>query len=99
MELEATWMRAVKVWWSFFWRKTIALIVGITLGTIIVILIGLVLRVSGASDEIIHLTIRSIGMPIGVIIGFLASIVCIKMILGKDFGEFRLILLQSSKTE
>lgn len=95
MELEVTWKRAAKVWWSYLWRSIIAIIVAMVLGGIVGFIIGFVLGAMGVSTQ----TIQFITAPIGMIIGLLISVVPIKMILGKDFGEFRLVLLQTSKTE
>jgi len=95
MELEVTWKRAAKVWWSYLWRSIIAIIVAMVLGGIVGFIIGFVLGAMGVSTQ----TIQFITAPIGMIIGLLISIVPIRMILGKDFGEFRLVLLQASKTE
>jgi hypothetical protein len=90
MELEITWKRATRVWWSYLWRNLIAIIIGMLLGGINGFILGFVLSMLGASSE----TVQFIVMPIGGIIGLLISIVPMKMILGKDFGEFRLVLLQ-----
>ena len=95
MELEVTWKRAAKVWWSYLWRSIIAIIVAMVLGGIVGFIIGFVLGAMGVSTQ----TIQFITTPIGMVIGLLISIVPIRMILGKDFGEFRLVLLQTSKTE
>jgi len=95
MELEVTWKRAAKVWWSYLWRNIVAIIVAMVLGGIAGFIIGFVLVAMGVSTQ----TIQFITAPIGMIIGLLISIVPIKMILGKDFGEFRLVLLQTSKTK
>lgn len=95
MELEVTWKRAAKVWWSYLWRNIIAIIAVMILGGIAGFITGFVLGALGASTQ----TIKYITAPIGMIIGLLISIVPMKMILGKDFGKFRLVLLQSNKTE
>jgi hypothetical protein len=95
MELEVTWKRAAKVWWSYLWRNLIAIIVAMVIGGIIGAILGFVLGALGASIE----TIQIITMPIGAIIGLLISIVPIKMILGKDFGEFRLVLVQAKSQD
>ena len=94
MELEVTWKRTAKVWWSYLWRNIIACIVAFIIAFIVAFIIGFVLRALGASTQ----TIQVITAPIGIIIGLLISIVPIKMILGKDFGEFRLVLLQTDAT-
>jgi hypothetical protein len=90
MELEVTWKRATKVWWSYLWRNLIAIVAAMVIGGIIGAIFGFVLGALGISTE----TIQIVVMPIGAIIGLLISIIPIKMILNKDFGEFRLVLVQ-----
>ena len=90
MELEITWKRATRVWWSYLWRNLIALIAAAVLGGIFGFIMGFILAMLGVSSE----TVQLIVIPVGFIIGLLISIVPMKMILGKDFGEFRLVLLQ-----
>lgn len=95
MELEVTWKRATRVWWSYLWRNLIAMIAAMIVGAIIGFLLGFALGAVGVPAE----TIQMITAPIGVVVGLLISIVPIRMILGKDFGEFRLVLLQSATAE
>lgn len=92
MELKITWKRAAKVWWSYFWRNILAIIGAIIIGGIVGGIFGFILGMLGASTE----TVQLIVAPIGFIIGIGISIVPIKMILGKDFGEFRLVLIENS---
>jgi hypothetical protein len=95
MELEVTWKRAAKVWWAYLWRNIIAIIVAIIIGGVIGFIIGLILGTMGVSTQ----TIQFITAPTGMVIGLLISIVPIKMILAKDYGEFRLVLLQTNPAE
>ncbi len=90
MELEVTWGRTVKVWWAYLWRAIIAMIAGAVAGVIVGGIIGLILGLLGAPIHIVPF----ITAPIGLGMGLAISIVPIKLILGKDFGEFRLVLLQ-----
>ena len=89
MELEVTWKRATRVWWSYLWRNLIAIIAAMVIGGIIGAILGFSLGALGVPLE----TIQIIVMPIGAIIGLLISIVPMKMILGKNFGGFRLVLV------
>ncbi len=95
MELEITWKRATKVWWSYLWRNLLAIIAAMIIGGLIGGILGFILGMLGASKEIVQLVVA----PIGLIIGIGISIAPIKMILGKDFGEFRLVLIKSSPSE
>jgi Na+/citrate or Na+/malate symporter len=85
MEMEVTWSRAAMVWWSYIWRLVLATIVSSLGGGVL----GLILGAVGAPKE----AIIFVTLPIGLMIGTAASIVPMKMILGKDFGEFRLLLV------
>lgn len=91
MELEVTWKRATKVWWAYFWRSLIAMLGAMVIGGIVGGIIGFIIGMMGSSRESIQLLVT----PIGMIIGILMSIVPIKLILGKNFGDFRLVLLKN----
>lgn len=92
MELEVTWKRAIKVWWAYFWRNLLAILAGMVIGAILGAVIGFILGALGVSIE----TIRMVTMPIGFALGLVISIIPIKMILNKDFGEFKLVLLKNT---
>lgn len=89
MELEATWRRAIKVWWSYLWRSLIAVVVAMIMGGVLGFIIGFVMGTSGAEET----TVQIITAPLGMVIGLAVSIVPMKLILNKDFGEFRLALV------
>jgi len=89
MELDVTWNRAVFVWWAYLWRSVVAVVAGMVAAGIVGAVGGVVLGILGVSVR----TIQEIMLPVGIAIGLIFSIIPIKMILGKDFGEFRLVLL------
>jgi len=91
MELEITWKRAIKVWWAYLWRNLLAIIAGVIIGAIVGAILGVILGTLGASKE----TIQTVVAPIGFIIGLAVSVVPMKLILGKDFGEFRLVMVEN----
>lgn len=91
MELEITWGRAVKVWWAYCWRNLIALIAGIILGGIVGFILGFIMGAMGVAPH----TIQFLTAPIGAVIGLGLSVIPMKMILGKDFGQFRLVLVST----
>ncbi|TKI70041.1 hypothetical protein FCU45_05390 [Sulfurimonas crateris] len=94
MELEVTWKRATRVWWAYLWRNLLALVASVAIGGVIGGILGFIMGSVGISIE----TIRIVTMPIGFILGLLISIVPIKMILNKNFGEFRLVLVENTDT-
>ena len=71
------------------WRNLIAIIVAMIIGMIVGAVIGFILGAIGFSVR----TIQIVVAPIGFVMGLAISVVPLKMILGKDFGEFRLVLL------
>lgn len=93
MELEVTWGRAVRVWWSFLWRNLIAILAAMLIGAIVGAILGFILGAAGVPVA----TIKMIGMPIGALIGLAISIVPVKLILGLDYGEFRLVLVSKQR--
>jgi hypothetical protein len=92
MELEVTWKMATKVWWAFFWRNIIAVICAMIIGGIASGIIGVILAILGFSEE----TVLLIVTPLGFILGIVISIVPIKLILGKNFGDFRLVSIENT---
>jgi type III secretory pathway component EscS len=89
MELEVTWERLVRVWWSWLWRALIVNLVVIVIAFMVGFIVGLVMGVMGFPKQAIQVIAGLIGLGIGIC----ATTVPMKMILGKDFGEFRLVLL------
>jgi len=88
MELEVTWGRAIRVWWAYLWRNLIAIVAAVVAGGVAGGVLGFVLSAAGVPIE----AIRVVSMAIGGTIGLVISVVPIKLILNKDFGEFRLSL-------
>ncbi len=89
MALEVTWRRTVRVWWAYFWRNILFIICAMILSGVAGLIIGFIMGAMGASRDAITWT----AVPIGGIIGLALSVIPMRLILGKDFGEFRLVLL------
>ena len=94
MELEVTWGRATQVWFAYFWRNLLFLVIGLAVGGLLGFLLGVLWKALGVPDA----TGQNISMVIGAIVGLAISIIPIRMILGKDFGEFRLVLLAKDRS-
>jgi hypothetical protein len=91
MELEITWRRIVRVWWAYTWRNLIALVAAAIIGGIIGFILGFVGHFIGIPTGVIQIIAAVIGCSVGLIV----SLIPMKMILGKNYGEFRLVLLPS----
>jgi Na+/citrate or Na+/malate symporter len=89
MELKITWRRAARIWLSYIWRNLIAIVAAMLIGMVVGAIIGFIMGAIGFQIR----TIQLVTAPLGGVIGLLISIVPMKLILGKDFGEFRLVLL------
>ena len=95
MELDVTWGRAAEVWFAFFWRNVIAAVGSVVAGGVLGAVLGIVLVAAGVSRD----TIREATIAIGFVLGSAVSIIPMKMILGRDFGTFRLVLLAKDDRE
>lgn len=89
MEVEITWGRVVRVWWAYAWRNFVAVLAAVLIGGILGFVLGVILGIVGIAPN----TIKVVTAPLGAIIGLALSIIPMKMILGKDFGQFRLVLV------
>ncbi len=89
MELEITWARAIRVWWALLWRNILAILGAMLIGGVVGGILGFVLSVAGVSEEVIML----IATPLGGLIGLAVSIVPVKLVLGRKYGDFRLVLI------
>ena len=88
MEMEVTWGRAIKVWWAFQWRYLITLIAAGFIGGTLALILGAIMGMAGPAVA------ESFGLNF--ILAFVVSLVPIKSLLGKDFGEFNLVLIQKT---
>lgn len=82
-----TWMRAIKVWWSLTWR---ILLFGFFGGFLIGLILGFILAIMRIDAKTITAICRIAGMVIGIPIG----IFVIKIILKKEFSDFRIALIE-----
>jgi len=90
---EMTWDPVWRVWWAYSWRYLIAMIIILILSMIVSGIIGFVLGSLGCSD----LVIQIVNFPISLLLGLSTSIAPFRLILGKTFGQFRLVLLSTSQ--
>ena len=95
MELEVTWNRAIRVWWSYLWRAIITAIVAIVFSAAVGFILGMVAGILGLPIPVI----QGIGAVVGFVIGLAFSVVPFKLILGKDYGEFRLVLQSTERSQ
>ncbi len=85
-EIDVTWGRAAKVWWSLLWRSI--LFAGVA-GFVVGVIVGIVGAIAGASREAVSVVSAFAGLGLGVPIG----IWVVKLILSKNFSDFRVALV------
>ncbi len=89
MELQATWRRVIRVWWALAWRNVLVTMAAMIVSFFAGFLLGLILEAFGVPVKIIQV----VSFPLGMAIGLAFSLIPIWLIFGKDFGEFRLVLM------
>jgi hypothetical protein len=94
VELEITWGRIIRVWWAFAWRNLILIFVSMLIGGIFGTVAGFVGALLGFSLEAIQMVV----VPISFLIGVAISVVPFKLLLGKDFKGFKLVLIQTTRS-
>ncbi|MHC2338808.1 GYF domain-containing protein [Bradyrhizobium sp. USDA 4454] len=85
-ELDVTLGRLLRIYWLFIWRSLLG---SILIGAVLGFIIGFVLAVLGAPKTLVQSTT---GLA-GAIVGFIWSIVCLRMALEKKYSDFRIALL------
>ncbi|MBX2821191.1 MAG: hypothetical protein KTR29_15960 [Rhodothermaceae bacterium] len=102
-EVEVTNARVLRVWWEYLWRTILvtigSMVVAGLVGGIIGFGLGIFMTMGGYQQDEIQAVARPVGMVLGGVIGLVFSIIPMKLILGKSFGDFRLVLVKNSKKE
>lgn len=93
VELEVTWGRTLRVWWAYLWRNLLAIILSGAVGFVGSLLVTFAMIGAGAS----HQSAAAVVGPASVVLGLAFSLIPFKLILGKDFGEFRLALVSTRR--
>lgn len=89
-KLEVTWIRATKIWWSLVWRS---IVFGSIAGFIAGFVVGSIADMMG-NDSLSSFYVQSAGMLIGVPVGILV----VKIVLSKEFKDYRIVLLPSTES-
>jgi len=92
MELEIRMSHILRIWWAYFWRNLIAIVASGIISALVGAVLGIILSRSGIDFE----AARPYFTVLGLAIGLAVSIVPVALILGKDFGDFRLVLVTSA---
>lgn len=89
-ELEVTWLRTVKVWWSLTWR---IVIYGMLFGIVIRLPLGLITTALGIEEALANIIIQNTMTVMALLIGIWVT----KVILRKTYSDFRIVLVPSDE--
>lgn len=99
-ELELTRGRLLRVWWAHVWRSLLAvvasLLTGMVVGGVIGAILGLSMSMAGYGVDEIQAVAKPVGFVLGAAIGLAFSIIPMKLIIGRSFGDFRLVLVPNT---
>jgi ABC-type uncharacterized transport system permease subunit len=87
VEVELTWGRVVKVWWSLLWR-------GLLLAFLVGAVLGFIIGFVGGVARIDKTIISRLCLMVGALSGIPVGLWVLKKVLQKKFGDFRIALLK-----
>lgn len=88
-EIDVTWSRATRVWWSIVWRSFLFSVLAGAAGGLV---LGIVLGVAGQAEGI-----QKYGQLVGILLGIPVGIWVVKTVLTKQFRRFRIVLVPSDE--
>jgi len=88
-ELEATWARALKVWWLIFWRSVLGASI---LGGVLGFIISFIGALAGAPSDLMMI----INVIVGTIVGVAWMMAVVRMALRRRYRDFRLVMLPNN---
>jgi len=93
LELDVTWGHALRVWWAFAWRFiSLTIITGFVCGCAIGFVVGFIMGMLRLPRIQIQLLVQLVAFPVGVLLSVLAGIWVMRMVLRKQFSDFRIVL-------
>lgn len=94
IELKPTLRRVIKIWWAYVWRYLVAFAVSLIIAAVAGAVLGYSMGARGYSRESMEIA----GYAVGLFIAVATTIVPLKLIIGKQFKGFRVVLLKASAT-
>ena len=90
IELKPTLRRVIVIWWAYVWRYVVAVGISLLLALVLGMMLGIVMQSQGYSAT----AMRIAGYLLGGILGLAATVVPLRLIIGKEFRGFRLVLVK-----
>ena len=89
-EITPEFSQLLRIWWAFVWRNILVSIVAMLGGFCVGFVLGFIMGAVGVPLIIIKIVCGSMGFVLGVAFSFFP----VKMVVGKDFGDFRLVVVK-----
>lgn len=90
-----TFGEIVSIWWLIFWRTFVgAVIVSFVVGFIIGAVGAIIGHLEGISSQSVRPVVVTLGTGSGLVIGFIWSIVVLRMALRKQYRAFRIQIVR-----
>lgn len=89
--IDIQWKHIVQIWRTYIWMTIVVCAANLVVGGLIGVVVGVVGSIASISHEIVRYT----AMTLGATIGLCSTLLPIKWLLGRDFGDFRLVLISN----
>jgi len=88
-EIEVTWDRAIRIWWSLAWQGVLFSVIA---GALAGFILGAILGALGMGESI-----EKYGQLVGLLVGIPVGIWVVKIVLTKQFRSFSIALVPSTE--
>ena len=88
--VKVTWKRVLKVWWSLMWR---GLLFGFLGGAVVGFILGFILAIAKVDSNTIKVVCQTAGYIVSLPIGITVT----RIVLKKQYSDFRIALIEESK--
>jgi len=89
MELEVTWKRLLRIWWAWLWRSLLATAAAWVMSFFGGLWLGALTRWLALPVELA----TTLALALGFLLGLVMTVFPLWQIVGRNFGDFRLVLL------
>ncbi|HJT23227.1 MAG TPA: hypothetical protein VJ873_01525 [bacterium] len=89
-EIAPDFNQLLRIWWAFAWRNLLVSLATMMVMFVVGCVIGFIMGLMGANLTVIKIICGFLGFLFGIAV----SILPVKLVVGKDFGDFRLAVLK-----
>lgn len=89
--LDVTWGRIARVWGLWMLMSVLMIICAVVAGAIVGVVVGVVGKLVGLPTDLL----KTLASFMGGVIGFLLTLIPVKIVLSRKFKEFRVVLIKN----